>query len=1240
MALTKVGPAGIGSTPGNGITIGDSFLHTTGLDSTNAKFTGIVTAQTFRVLGNFQVDGTTTTLDTEVTSVDKLEVAANNTTVGVAITQSGSGDILNLYDGSTEVFSVTDGGNVGIKNATGVAEFAVDVGGEIASKNANKEFIGINLVSNEARIRSSFYSGASGAYRPITFYTSDTERLRITSDGKIGVGTNNPTGDLTISKANGAIITLQRDDTSTAGNRTLGEIVFRGNDNSGSYENCAKIRAISDKGHSDGDKPTNLEFHTTPDNSGTPVERLRITSEGLVGIGSVTPSENLDVHGKIIAGGAVYTNDDRGNPSRKIVIGSSSTYHLRFYNPSDTSQLQSVFKTDGKVGIGTDNPSKTLTLFGASSSSFRISKSGVLAYDHTFDGSSYTIANNNGSAGIPIIIGTKTAGGESLRIDSAGRIGIGGNGVGNGLGVYLQRSSPNTTHFYEASDGTKTMITGVDSTNDYVKIGSLSNHRVGLVANNGEKLSILPSGNIGIGNNGSFGIFTGANDRNLLLGTGSGSNGIQLHCSTTGYGGIYFGDSSSGNARYSGYVEYKNNENFFRIATSESEKLRITSDGDMGLGNSGCSNPGADPAVGNDATVFEIRQTTAGNISSGNNRKGAVLRLKHEAQWENGYQNSATDDLGRVEFVTGDSSTGEGVRSAIRCRNLQYYNNHALTFEVAESNSSTIVERLRITSAGNVTIGGKSNPNWASTVDALTIGYAGVLYEDSYTSGTDNYLILGNNTFYNASGGGNTYIRNDQAQRIMMQGGAWWFQNAGTGTAGNTITYTDRLRITNDGKVGINMSTPTFELDLDGRFRATHGSSGLFFEEINNGAALWLDGANGDFTGGDYYGIIANNSARLQFGYAGAAHMELNSTGQLYLGGYPHDHTVAGSSNLKLRAGAGAWGISIGMRASQNDYAYIGFTDMNGDEQIGDMFMQRTGTSTGHMVFSTNNGNTNSTNRMRIGPSGRLCVSPSANFTSESSSFVMTVVNNGSGSSGGYPGINIRSVATGGTTNSAPGMTLVSTDSNWTLYTASGNVHGLGILTGNSANSSNCAMYLRSDKKVITGPTTVDELDTATSSGTAFCVTGGGLSIGSLGNQGDTVQGGRNVIGWYMYRYNGSTAYAHLTTSLWGGGSPNGESMYMMGGFRIHGYRYSTSGVSEENIYFHNWSGGLPNYSRYHRGNWDPGNTAYVNSSGYVTLRLSNASYYGYDIDLIQHAWYPNRDIKVTNVTYNGNATI
>ena len=64
------------------------------------------------VTGNLTVEGTTTTLDTVLTEVDKLEIGANNATVGAAITQSGTGDILNLYDGSTEVFSVQDGGRI------------------------------------------------------------------------------------------------------------------------------------------------------------------------------------------------------------------------------------------------------------------------------------------------------------------------------------------------------------------------------------------------------------------------------------------------------------------------------------------------------------------------------------------------------------------------------------------------------------------------------------------------------------------------------------------------------------------------------------------------------------------------------------------------------------------------------------------------------------------------------------------------------------------------------------------------------------------------------------------------------------------------------------------------------------------------------------------------------------------------------------------------------------------------
>ena len=65
MGFTKVAPAGIGTEPGDGYRIGDSFLHATGLSlgsgttishSGSASFSGIVTAQKFVGDGS-QLDG-------------------------------------------------------------------------------------------------------------------------------------------------------------------------------------------------------------------------------------------------------------------------------------------------------------------------------------------------------------------------------------------------------------------------------------------------------------------------------------------------------------------------------------------------------------------------------------------------------------------------------------------------------------------------------------------------------------------------------------------------------------------------------------------------------------------------------------------------------------------------------------------------------------------------------------------------------------------------------------------------------------------------------------------------------------------------------------------------------------------------------------------------------------------------------------------------------------------------------
>ena len=75
---------------------------------------------------------------------------------------------------------------------------------------------------------------------------------------------------------------------------------------------------------------------------------------------------------------------------------------------------------------------------------------------------------------------------------------VGSGGSGNSLGMLVSRGA--TTNFYEAYDGTKTFIGGVDSANAFAKVGTLSAHDVSIITANGSKIYIANStGNVGIG---------------------------------------------------------------------------------------------------------------------------------------------------------------------------------------------------------------------------------------------------------------------------------------------------------------------------------------------------------------------------------------------------------------------------------------------------------------------------------------------------------------------------------------------------------------------------------------------------------------------------------------------------------------------------------------------------------------------------------------------------------------------
>ena len=182
-----------------GILTATSFSGPVVGNTNNAS--GISTFYDLRVTNNLTVEGSTTTLDTNLIGVDRVEVGANsNSVVGVAITQSGTADIVNLFDGGTKVVTIDDVGNVGLGSA--IPSQKLDVIGTVKATTFSgsgaslTNLNGSNIASGTvpvARIgtgtknTSTFYRGDGTFATPtapaITSIASDGANRVITSDG-------------------------------------------------------------------------------------------------------------------------------------------------------------------------------------------------------------------------------------------------------------------------------------------------------------------------------------------------------------------------------------------------------------------------------------------------------------------------------------------------------------------------------------------------------------------------------------------------------------------------------------------------------------------------------------------------------------------------------------------------------------------------------------------------------------------------------------------------------------------------------------------------------------------------------------------------------------------------------------------------------------------------------------------------------------------------------------------------
>jgi hypothetical protein len=592
-------------------------------------------------------------------------------------------------------------------------------------------------------IRAGAQNPAGGYAGYLSFYTNTggslTEKLRITSDGKLGLGTSTP-GSYA---ANFAVVDSGNSAISIAAGTTSYSSLYFADGTSGTqtYAGFVQYSHADDK----------LYIGSGANNT------ITCDSSQRVGIGTTSPTS---------LGTNITTVEIKGGTATR-----SGGIRL---STSDDSQKGAFYVYDGEAILGTET-AHPLGLYVNNTERARIDSSGRLLVGtssaRSVGGGTGSLIYENINEGRPVsfVTNTNTIYGQGLAFGKSRGTSLGSATIvqsGDTLG-YLDFCGADGTDLNSVAAGISAQVDGTPGFNDMPGRLVFSTTADGS-ASPTERMRITNAGNVGIGTTSPSAKLHAIGDVMVQGEGGLGEQSIFIGKSATSL------PNSRGVAIAASQDSLANHDLVLKTSTGSSgllERLRIDSSGRLLVGTSS-----ARVTDGTDERTLQIEDTGNYGISvikNSNNTFGAIITLAKSRGTAIGsniiVQNG--DILGQIQFLGADGNDLNSIGARINAEVDGTPGNNdlpgRLVFSTTADGASSPTERMRIDSSGRVGIGLATLVG--GTGDVSIVRNSAIRWADS--DGTQRVDIYGDSSsnFVVRNGTGSTErARIDSSGRLLV----------------------------------------------------------------------------------------------------------------------------------------------------------------------------------------------------------------------------------------------------------------------------------------------------------------------------------------------------------------------------------------------------------------------------------------------------------------------------------------